>query len=58
MPALVSNILVDDPDLGSGLDEPRLRRARRDLVAGVLTLRGHRWTPGDEAEALRAASGC
>jgi CRP-like cAMP-binding protein len=57
MPSLVSNILVDDPDLGGGLDEPRLSRARRDLVARVLTLTGHRWTPGAEADALRGGIG-
>ena len=57
MPALVSNLLVDDPDLGSGLDGPRLSRARRDLVAGVLTLTGHRWTPAAEAGAPRDGIG-
>jgi len=49
----VSNVLVDDPDLGRGLDEPRLRRARRDLVAGVLRLSGHPWTPAAEADIRR-----
>jgi len=57
MASLVSNILVDDPDLGSGLDGPRLNRARRDLVARVLTLGGHRWTPGAEADALQGGIG-
>lgn len=57
MPVLVSNILTDDPDLGSGLDGPRLRKARRDLVAGVLTLPGPRWTPSGEAEAGRGGIG-
>jgi CRP-like cAMP-binding protein len=57
MPALVSNILVDDPDLGRALDGPRLRAARRDLVAGVTTLAGPRWSPGEEADALRDGIG-
>ena len=57
MPSLVSNILVDDPDLGSGLEGERLRRARRDLVAAVLMLGGHRWTPGEEPEALGCGLG-
>ena len=57
MPALVSNILVDDPDLGRDLDGPRLRTARRDLVATVLTLAGHRWTPTDTEEGRGARGG-
>ena len=47
MPVLVSHVLLDDPDLGRGLDGPRLRRAQGELAARVLTLSGPRWVPSD-----------
>ncbi|MGZ4271181.1 MAG: Crp/Fnr family transcriptional regulator [Solirubrobacteraceae bacterium] len=57
MPAFISNVLVDDPDLAHGLDDRRLRLAQRDLVAGVVALTDRRWAPDEAAEAARGGIG-
>jgi hypothetical protein len=55
--AYVSNVLLDVPDLGTGLTGWRLRAAERELVAAAVRVTGRRWTPGDEAEAVRGGIG-
>lgn len=57
MVALVSNVLVDDPDLGRGLDGDRLERARRELVARVVILDEREWHPQRDAAAARGGIG-
>jgi CRP/FNR family transcriptional regulator, cyclic AMP receptor protein len=57
LPAFVSNVLVDDPDLGAGLDGTRLRRAQRELVAAAVTIEGRSWVPDEEAAAARGGVG-
>jgi CRP/FNR family transcriptional regulator, cyclic AMP receptor protein len=57
LPAFVSNVLLDDPDLGAGLDGMRLRRAQRDLVAAAVTIEGRSWMPDEEAGAARGGIG-
>jgi CRP/FNR family transcriptional regulator, cyclic AMP receptor protein len=55
--AFVSNVLLDDPDLGAGLGGARLRRAERDLVAPAVTIDGRRWEPDEDAAAARGGIG-
>jgi CRP/FNR family cyclic AMP-dependent transcriptional regulator len=57
VPAFVSNVLVDDPDLGNGLEGARLQRAQRDLVAAAVIIEGRRWEPDEEAAAARGGIG-
>jgi CRP/FNR family transcriptional regulator, cyclic AMP receptor protein len=57
VPAFVSNVLLDDPDLAAGLDGSRLRMARRDLVAAAVVVEGRSWVPDEEAEAARGGIG-
>ena len=53
----MSNVLIDDPDLGAELSGPRLRRAEHDLIAAVMVIEGRRWTPDEEAGAARGGIG-
>jgi CRP-like cAMP-binding protein len=53
----VSNVLIDDPDLGAGLSGLQLRRAERDLIAAVVVVEGRTWTPDEEAVAAQGGIG-
>jgi CRP/FNR family transcriptional regulator, cyclic AMP receptor protein len=55
--AFTSNVLLDDPDLGSGLSGSRLRMAQRDLVAVAILIEGRHWEPDEDAAAARGGIG-
>jgi CRP-like cAMP-binding protein len=57
MVAIVSNVLVDDPDLAAGLSGSRLGRAQRDLIAAVVVVDGRTWEPDEDAQAARGGIG-
>src|SRR4051795_12033840 len=60
MPSMASHlvpVLVQDPDLGGGLEGDRLRRAERDLVASTSVAFGGPWDPEEAGESVRGGIG-
>lgn len=57
VPSFVSNVLVDDPDLGAGLSGSRLRMAQRHLVASVVAIDERSWAPDEDAQEARGGVG-
>jgi CRP/FNR family transcriptional regulator, cyclic AMP receptor protein len=54
----VCHVLLSDPDLASGLDDRRLRRAQHECIAAEVTVDGGVWRPEDaEGEAARGGVG-
>jgi CRP/FNR family transcriptional regulator, cyclic AMP receptor protein len=55
---IVCRVLVSDPDLGSGLDERRLRRAEQECLATEVIVEEGVWNPEEaEGEAARGGIG-
>jgi hypothetical protein len=57
MAGQLAAVLVRDPDLASGLDGERLRRAQRDLVARTVVAFGGPWDPGEAGDSVRGGIG-
>jgi CRP/FNR family transcriptional regulator, cyclic AMP receptor protein len=56
--ANLCHVLLSDPDLGSGLDEWRLRRAQQECLAAEVVVEEGVWHPeGEEGEAARGGAG-
>jgi CRP/FNR family transcriptional regulator, cyclic AMP receptor protein len=60
IPAMASHlvpVLVQDPDLGVGLDGDRLRRAERELIASTFVAFEGPWEPSEAGESVRGGIG-
>ncbi len=53
----LAQVLVRDPDLGSGLDPRRRRSASRDLIAATIPAFEGPWNPEQDAEGVRGGIG-